>query len=102
MDSAFEQEIIEDHLALVEDPEALKDWLIKEMSYQKNLVAFAEADGSRGVGKQSKTGARADTLLLYNDPSKAKEIAKKLGSSSFFDKKVGYVCCEDRTKKNAF
>ena len=82
LDDTFEQEVLIEQAGIAQSNTALKNWFLKELSFQLNFVRAVAADNVEPAGREIKTGGREDTNLIYNDKTKAESAANKFGSKA--------------------
>jgi hypothetical protein len=82
LDESFEREVLTQQAGIAQSNTALKNWFLKELSFQMAFVNAAGADNVEPAGREIKTGGREDTNLIYNDQARAEEAAKKFGSKA--------------------
>ena len=80
LDETFEREVLTEQAGIAQSNTALKNWFLKELSFQMAFVKAAGADNVEPAGREIKTGGREDTNLIYNDQARAEAAAKQFGS----------------------
>ena len=80
LDEAFAQEVQDELLEALGSDEALKKYLINEMSLALPFAKFMGADSVQPIGLEVATGAREDLDYIYSDQDKALEKAEAIGS----------------------
>ena len=80
LDETFEREVLTEQAGIAQSNTALKNWFLKELSFQMSFIKAAGADSVEPAGREIKTGGREDTNLIYNDQARAEAAAKKFGS----------------------
>lgn len=80
LDEAFSQVVQDELLEALGDDEALKKYLLTEMSLALPFAKFMDADSVQPVGLEVATGAREDLDYVYSDQDKALEKAEAIGS----------------------
>ena len=80
LDETFEREVLTKQAGIAQSNTALKNWFLKELSFQMAFVKAAGADNVEPAGREIKTGGREDTNLIYNDQARAEAAAKQFGS----------------------
>jgi hypothetical protein len=82
LDETFEREVLIEQAGIAQNNTALKNWFLKELSFQVAFVKAAGADNVEPAGRDIKTGGREDTNLIYNDQARAEAAAKQFGSKA--------------------
>jgi len=82
LDETFEQEVLTQQAGIAQSNTALKNWFLKELSFQLSFVRAAGADNVEPAGREIKTGGREDTNLIYNDQARAEAAANQFGSKA--------------------
>lgn len=80
LDETFEQAVLLEQAGISKDPDALKQWFVKELGFHIGFLRMMNADDVENDAKSVKSGARADTIFVYNDEATAKEKAKLVGA----------------------
>jgi len=80
LDEAFAQVVQDELLEALGGDEALKKYLLTEMSLALPFAKFMNADSVQPVGLEVATGAREDLDYIYSDQDKALEKAEAIGS----------------------
>jgi hypothetical protein len=80
LDEAYAQVVQDELLEALGDNEALKKYLLNEMSLALPFAKFMGADSVQPVGLEVATGAREDLDYIYSDQDKAAEKAEAIGS----------------------
>jgi len=76
LDETFEQAVLLEQAGIANDPDALKQWFLKELGFHVGFLRTMEADGVENDAKSVKTGGRADTIFVYNEKNKDKAYEK--------------------------
>ena len=76
LDETFEQSYLLEQAGIANDPDALKQWFLKELGFHMAFLTTMEADGVENDAKNVKSGNRADTILVYNKENKDKAYEK--------------------------
>ena len=80
LDEAFAQVVQDELLEALGDDEALKKYLLNEMSLALPFAKFMGSDSVQPVGLDVATGAREDLDYIYSNQDKAAEKAEAIGS----------------------
>ena len=79
IDGFIEEQILSEQAELAKDDKALIEYAMSVISKHMNLARTLKADGAYDASKQGGQGARADTMLFWNNKEQAMSAARQMG-----------------------